>query len=197
MHLPDSSPPQSLPPELNWRRVKVKPGLKNFPFILAGKPFGCDTHHPRHRTIPCFTKLPGCTLPCPYCKWQRRYTCWVPVIDPSNRKQPRMVVQGGRRTWLSVEGLEAGSVVAVSRGDKERDTPIFITAADDTFNRLTLLKWRAELPAEIRPWCFHLWQLRDLSTHFGVPFFPSIRTEEIERGLSTPEQDPPRVADVG
>jgi hypothetical protein len=188
--LPGSQPPQSLPAELNWRRLKVPPGIHG-PFILAAEAFGCQTHHPLKRTLPCFTKLPGCTLPCPFCGFPIRHTTYVALIDPKNKKHPRFVVQGGKRTWESLQGIEPGTVVSFGRGNADRDTLLFTPTNELSIQSHKLDLWRVQLPLDFRPYLFHLWQWRELSEHFGLAFYPSIRTLEIEKGIRPLNQDGP------
>lgn len=188
--LPESQPPKSLPPELSWRRLKVPPGIHG-PFILAAQPFGCQTHHPNKRTLPCFTVMPGCTLECPFCSFPLRFTCYVPLIAPKDKKQPRIVVQGGKRTWESLQGIEPGSVVSFARGTEERATILFAASNELAVQAYKLDLWRAQLPLDFRPYLFHLWQWRELSEHFGLAFYPSIRTQEIQKGIKGVEYDGP------
>jgi hypothetical protein len=195
MQLPDSLPPQPLPPELGWRRIKVGPTLGTS-YILAGKPFGVSTHHPRHATWPCLRRLPGCTLPCPWCKFQLRYTSYVPLIDFHARKLHRVVVLGGKRTWESLEGVEPGRMVMLSRGDGETDTILFREVEDDPMYKLHLLKWRRVIPLEIRPYVFHLWQLRDVSRFYGINFHASNNTLEKEEALRRFQQEAQPLGDL-
>lgn len=188
VQLPPSQPPQDLPSELQWRVIKVKPSMP-VPYILAGEPFGGYTHHPRRCTLPCYASLKGCSLSCPWCKFERRFTCYVPLIDPKLAKQQRVVVMGGKRTFKSAEGIKPGTVVGLARGNADRDTPLFAPAAMDTFNLLHHKKWQDKLPMDIRPYLFHLWQIRELSDHFGLRFFPSIRTQELENFQRAIEED--------
>jgi hypothetical protein len=190
MRVPESQPPQSLPANLHWRRKKVMPGIHG-PFILAAKPFGCQTHHPSNRTLPCFTRLDGCTLECPFCKFPLRHTTYVALIDPSSKREPRIVVQGGRRTWASLQGIDPGDVVSFAKGKLERDTILFTTSNELSIQAAKRDLWRAQIPMEFRPYLFHLWQWRELSEHFGMQFFASIRTEQIEKGVRSMSDDGP------
>lgn len=188
--LPASQPPRELPPHLNFRRVKVPPGVHG-PYILAAAPFGCRTHHPLNRTMPCFTRLPGCTLPCPFCKFVVRDSTYVALIDPKNKRFPRFVIQGGKRTFNSLEGIEPGAVVMMGRGKEDRATIIFSPTNELAIPEHKRLLWRAQIPMEFRPYLFHMWQWRELSEHFGLPFYTSIRTEQIEKGTRALSDDGP------
>jgi len=193
--LPESQPPEDAPPELNWRRMKVSAGIKPA-MILAGAPFCCKTHHPLKRTIPCFTRLPGCTLPCPFCEFPVRDTVWVPLINPAEKKLPRIVVQGGKRTYESLADKKPGDVVLLARGTGDRDTILFNAAPEASIQGWKLDKWREQIPFDFRPWLFHLWQWRELSENFGLKFRASIRTQEIEKRFRSIADDGPRKADV-
>lgn len=188
--LPTSQPPRESPPHLNWRRYKVLPGIHG-PYLLAAPPFGCVTHHPSNRTMPCFTRLPGCTLPCPFCRFCVRDTTYVALIDPKDRREPRKVVQGGKRTWKSLEGIEVGTVVTMGKGKGDRDTILFSPSNELAIAGHHRDLWRAQLPLDFRPFLFHLWQWRELSEHFDLEFFPSIRTEQIEKGTRSVSDDGP------
>lgn len=188
--LPASQPPRSTPPHLNWRRVKVLPGLHG-PFILASAPFGVQTHHPSNRTLPCFTRLDGCTLPCPFCRFDLRQTTYVGLIDPTDKKEPRKVVQGGKRTWESLQGIAPGTVVMIARGKNDRDTVLVKETNQLSIPAHKLDLWKVQCPFDIRPFVFHLWQWRELSEHFELEFFPSIRTEQIEKGTRSMNDDGP------
>jgi hypothetical protein len=190
MELPASQPPRSLPSALCWRRVKVMPGIHG-PYLLAAPPFGCATHHPANRTMPCFTRLPGCTLPCPFCRFAVRQTTYVGLIDPANKKQPRFVIQGGKRTWESLDGIEPGTAVTMGRGKEDRATILFSPTNELAIQAHKRDLWRVQLPLDIRPYLFHLWQWRELSEHFGLEFFSSIRTEQIEKGTRLMSEDGP------
>lgn len=121
-----------------------------------------------------------------------RFSCWVPVIDVQQPKQPRIVVQGGKRTFNSLQGCKPGDVVSLVRGTAERDTCLFSLLAPDSIDILHRKKWSAKIPFDIRPYLFHLWQLRDLSSAFGLQFFASIHTEEIEAKIRTLDEDEQR-----
>lgn len=190
MHLPESRPPESLPPEICWRRLKVTPGIHG-PYLLAAPPFVCQTHHPSSRTLPCFTRLPGCTLPCPFCRHALRSTTYVGLIDPVNKKVPRFVVQGGKRTWESLAGIEPGAAVVIGRGKEDRATILFTTTNELSIPAHKRDLWRVQIPLEIRPYLFHLWQWRELSEHFGLVFHSSLRTEQIEKGTRNLSDDGP------
>lgn len=188
--LPSSRPPQPTAPELDWRRCKVTAGLHG-PYILASEPFACATHHPSTRTLPCFTRLPNCTLPCPFCRFELRTTTYVGIIDPKDKKEPRKIVQGGKRTLKSLEGIAPGTVVMIGKGNNERDTLMFKETNQASIAHHVLDIWRVQCPFEIRPFLFHLWQWRELSEHFDLTFRPSIRTEQIEKGTRLLSEDGP------
>lgn len=180
--LPPSQTPQATPDDLHWRKIVVEPTL-GVSYILAGMPFGVHTHHPRHATWPCYRRLPNCTLPCPWCKFQLRFTSYVPLIDIHAKKLHRVVVMGGKRTWESLQGVQPGQMVMLTRGNGETDTVLFREIEDDPVYKLHLLKWRAKIPFEIRPYVFHLWQLRELSKFYGLTFYASNATYEKEEAI--------------
>jgi hypothetical protein len=195
VQLPPSQPPEDLPDTLQWKRIKVQAGIKRA-MVLAGEPFGVLTHHPQTRTLPCFTAISGGNLRCPFCTYAKRFTVWVPILDFDDKKNPRKVVQGGRKTWHTLATYKPGDVVRIARGDGERDTITFHRAEEHELDKARLTLWRAKLPFDIRPYLFHLWQLRVVNKHFGIPFTPSLRTLEIEAGIRTIEEDEKREADV-
>ena len=174
-----STPPFDLPEDLSWRRVKVGVGVSG-PYILAGPVIGLYTHHPGERTIPCLARLPHCTLPCPYCRFQLRYTSYTPVIDPSVRRQQNIVIQGGKRTYQSIVGGSAGQTWQVARGSGETDTPLF-RPADPQLASWAAGKWHKGFPFDVSRYLLHLWQWRDLTEHMGHQFYPSLRTQELEQ----------------
>lgn len=195
MELPSSQPPEALPETLLWKHIKVKAGVKRA-MVLAGAPFGCLTHHPQTRTLPCYTAISNGTLRCPFCTYSKRFTVWVPILDFEDKKNPRKVVQGGRKTWSTLEAFKPGDVLRMARGEGERDTLTFHKAEEHEVDKARLVLWRTKLPMDVRPYLFHLWQLRVLNKHFDIAFTPSLRTLEIEAGIRTLEEDEKKNADV-
>jgi hypothetical protein len=187
-----SQAPQELPPYLRWRTIKVRTGTHG-PLVLAGPPQGLTTHHPAGRTVPCAARLPGCSIVCPWCRFTKRFTCYVPLFDPSQRKQDRIVVMGGKRTWESVAGMQPGSLVCMLRGSGERDTTLF-RPWNEAVHPAVHHRWVKQCPQDITRYLLHLWQWRELTESFKAEWFPSITTEEIEAGIRGIRPTAPRDA---
>lgn len=187
-----STPPVELPACLNWRTIKVKPGMTG-PLILAGPVAGFYTHHPADRTLPCLKRMPRCSLPCPWCRFPTRFTSYTPVIDPNAKKRKKLVVQGGKRTYESVVNGTPGQTVGTARGDGETDT-VFFRAWPEQLHPSVVNRFRDDIPTDITMYLLHLWQWRDLTEHYGQQFYPSILTQEIEMGLDKRRTIKPREA---
>lgn len=187
-----SQAPQSLPEHLRWRTIRLKAGTLG-PVMLAGPPVGVYTHHPSTRTVPCLRTLPGCSLQCPWCRFSKRFSVWVPVFDFNARKQTQLVVLGGKRTYESIAAAAPGTLVTVTRGEKDRDTPLFRPAPEQRLST-SAAKFIGVCPVDITRYLLHLWQWRELTEHFGEQFYPSIATTEIETGLRKMDHDGPRAA---
>lgn len=187
--IPSNDPPD-LPECLDWRTVKVPPGI-NGPFMVAGPAWHGEAHFVVKRTLPCPAKLRGCKLQCPYCHKVRRFACYVPLYSLKTVKNPRMVIQGAKRTLATFKAFKVGDLVNVVRGKLERDTPLF-TAAGASAPTVDLDKFKRRGSFDVTPYLLHLWQWRELTESFGQLFRPSIHTIEIEAGMRSLEDDGPR-----
>ena len=176
--LPTAPPPQ-LPPHLRWRRVKVPPGI-NAGYMKAGPGWFGTCHFNGQVTKPCCAVLTDGQVECPWCKWTKRFTCYLPVFATSHTKQDRLVVQGAKRSWETWQELKFGALVNVVRGKGSRDTVLFTPAARGAITcDLSKLTCRGE--QNIGGYLLHLWQWRPLTEFFKTDFIPSIATEEKAR----------------
>lgn len=186
----ESAPPPDLPPHLRWRTVKVPPGAHG-PYMVAGSGWSGTTHYTGKRTVPCLRGLPRAKLECPYCKSVKRFACYLPFWNVGAVKQQMIVVQGAKRTQQTFSAFKVGDLINVVRGKAERDTPL-IVAAKPSGPTCDLDKFRRRGPQDITRYLLHLWQWRELSEAFGELYYPSIRSVEIEAGIRTIADDPPR-----
>lgn len=168
------SEPVELPENLKWRYTKVKPCMMRGPFMVAAPPLGFETHHPVRRTVPCYSFLKGCTLKCPLCRFRRQYTTYLPLFDLNEPRFYKIVVSGGKKTWSQVRDVKPGTLVALSRGNGEKDT-IQVHAWPGAVDPNVLRSFQRKCIDDISPYLFHLWQQRELTMHFNQPYYPSLR----------------------
>lgn len=169
--------PMELPESHDWHYEKIGPCVNRGPYMLGAPPLAFETHHPYRKTIPCYRFLKGCTLQCPRCRFQRQYTCYVPLLDVSNPRRCRIVVSGGKKTWSDVRELQPGTVVYLNRGKLTLDT-IRVKATGDKLEPVQEKVWRGRIQPDLSPYLFHLWQIRELTEHFGQTYYPSKRVAE-------------------
>jgi hypothetical protein len=186
----DSQPPPDLPDYLRWRCIKVPAGTHG-PYMVAGPGWSGSVHYSGKRTLPCLRKLKGCKMDCPLCKRTERFACYLPTWSLTATKQPRIVFQGAKRTFATWKAFKFGDVVSVVKGNAERDTVLFVPSRA-TGPTLDMEKFRKKGEQDITRYLLHLWQWRDLSEHYGQPFYPSVRSLEIETGIRSVTDDPPR-----
>lgn len=167
--------PFELPHELGWRYEKQTECFMRGPFVYAAPVLGFYCHHPVKRTFPCYKLLKGCTLDCPFCRWRRQYTSYVALYDPNDRKKPRKVISGGKRTYEDFSAVPVGTVVSLQRGPAKTDT-IRMRVWPEAIDERQLKKWREWCVEDITPYLFHLWQRRELTEHFGYTYYPSLNT---------------------
>lgn len=170
--------------------MKVPPGTHG-PYMVAGPGWSGQGHFSGKRTLPCAKKLPGCTLECPLCRRPQRFVAYLPVFSLRATKQPQLVIQGAKRSHATFTQFKFGDIVAVVRGNADRDTALFVASRPDG-PTLDLDKFKKRGPQDITRYLLHLWQWRDLTLSFGETFYPSSRSLEIEAGLRSIEDDPPR-----
>lgn len=187
MGILQSSEPVELPECLKWRYRKVGECMLRGPFMLASTPKGFETHHPVKRTLPCFKFLKGCTLECPFCRWKRQYTTYVPLLDLAEPKHFRIVVSGGKKTFEDVRNLAVGTLVGYSRGKAQRDT-LRIRPWPEQSDAYDVKRWERKCIEDISPYLLHLWQIRELTEHFGQTYYPSLRI--IENSTPHPNAHP-------
>jgi hypothetical protein len=189
----DSLPPPDLPLHLRWRCIKVPPGTHG-PYMVAGPGWSGTGHYSGKRTMPCAAKLPGCRLECPLCRRAQRFVCYLPVFSLRATKQPQLVIQGAKRSHATFCTFKFGDIVSVVRGNADRDTPLFV-GSKHSEPTVDTDKFRKRGPQDITRYLLHLWQWRELSESYGEVFYPSSRSLEIEAGLRSIEDDPPRSAE--
>lgn len=180
--------PIELPETHDWHYEKIGPCVNRGPYMLGAPPLAFECHHPFKKTIPCYRFLKGCTLDCPRCRFRRQYTAYVPLLDVSNPRRFRIVVSGGKKTWGDVRALPLGSLVYLNRGKLILDT-IRVKATDEKLDPLQQRVWQGRCQPDISPYLFHLWQIRELTEHFGQSYYPSKRVSE---NLTSSEPNPGR-----
>lgn len=173
MGILSSSDPTALPENLQWRYEPLKAGTHG-PLMLAAPPLGFECHHPLKRTVPCLALLKGCTLPCPWCRYKRQWTTYVPFLDLSRSKLFKLVLTGGKKTFEDVKGLPVGCLIYAIRGANVKDT-IRIRPYPEPIHQAQLAQWSRRCIDDISPYLFHLWQYRELTEHFRQKYYPSLR----------------------
>lgn len=183
--------PISTPGSHHWVYEKCRPCIGAGPFMLGAPSWGCETHHSNSRSVPCYRELPGCTLTCPRCPQRCQWTHYVPLIDCTDPKLRRIVYTGGTKTRTDVIHLPVGTLLAVNRGPNQTDT-------------LRLCPWPTTHPSalapiavgkcmdDITPYLLHLWQLRELTEHFGQRFYRARgrRERDTPAGRTIPRASP-------
>lgn len=183
-----SSEPVELPECLKWRYTKIAPTTARGAYMLAGPPLAFECHHPVRRTFPCYKLLKGCTLECPWCRWKRQFSVYVPLFDINEPKNVKIVVCGGKKTHGDVKSMAVGSMVMLSRGTHVRDT-LRIRPWPEVIDPHTYRRWRAKCVDDISPYLFHLWQRRELTEHFGHTYFPSLQVVANESKATSLDDD--------
>jgi len=175
---------------MRWGYRAVGPCFLTGQFILGAPPLGLETNHAYTKTVPCYRFLKGCTLDCPRCKFKRQFTVYVPIIDIGLKKDFRIVITGGKKTWQSVQGAKVGDVIALNKGEEKKDT-VLIRAWPNQVDERTLRHYRSKCIEDISLYLFHLWQCRELTEHFGLKYYPSLRIIENAGDYTPPQCDRP------
>lgn len=179
------TPAPRLPENLQWRTVKVPPGIHR-PYMVAGPGWEGTTHAvpngTKTRTVACVAALTDGELHCENCKFAPRYSCYLPVYALADSKQKKIVLQGAKRTWATWQGFAFGDGICVCRGKAERDTILTATTKlDDVRVNLTVLKSAG--PQDIDAYLLHLWQLKDLCEWHGTEWHPSAKSLDGDRSI--------------
>lgn len=161
--------PLPTPDTHHWTYVRCTPCIGAGPFMLGAPAWACETHHVGDRSVPCFRELPGCGLTCPMCPRRCQWTTYVPLIDMRDAGLKRIVHTGGTKTWSDTRSLAVGTLVALARGPSQTDT---LRVKPYSGSGATILEpvARAKCMSDITPYLLHLWQLRELTEHFGQRF---------------------------
>lgn len=181
--------PLELPESHDWHYTPIAACVNRGPYLIGAPPLGFDTHHPFRKTLPCYRSLRGCTLTCPRCRFKLAYTCYVPLLDLSQCRKFRIVITGAKKTWGDVKDLPVGTVVYLNRGKLTLDT-IRVRADGSKLDPLQEKVWLKRCQDDISPYLFHLWQLRELTEHFGQTYYPSRRVLEND-AANAPNPDRP------
>lgn len=183
----EQAEPLPTPESHRWVYQRVKPCIGAGPYMIGAPSWGCETHHSNGRSVPCYRELPGCSLTCPRCPQRCQWTQYVPLIDCTDAKLPRVVFTGGTKTRADTIALAVGTLVRITRGPNQTDTLRVSLWPTDKPAALSPLA-RARCMSDITPYLLHLWQLRELTEHFGQRFIRARgrREREIPPGRKMP-----------
>lgn len=162
--------PLPTPETHHWTYEKVRTCIGTGPFMIGAPSWGCETHHSNDRSVPCYRELHGCTLTCPRCPQRCQWTHYVPLIDCRDAKLPRIVHTGGTKTRADTINLSVGTLVRLTRGPHQTDTLRVSLWPTDLSTALAPVA-RARCMDDITPYLLHLWQMRELTEHFGQRFY--------------------------
>lgn len=189
--------PLPTPDTHHWTYERCTTCIGRGPYMLGAPAWACECHHVGDRSIPCFRELPGCDLTCPTCPKRTQWTCYVPLIDCTEAKLRRIVHTGGTKTWADTRSLAVGTLVRLTRGPGQTDTLRVSLWPSDSPMSLAPVALARCMP-DITPYLLHLWQLRELTEHFGQRFIRARgrRPRETPQGRTIPRSVPSVATDI-
>jgi hypothetical protein len=160
-----------LPNHLKWRCDTVDPG-ESVTGILAGPMQVIATHWNGKQSKPCCRVITGGALNCP-CSFQpmsiRTYG-YVPLLT---EKMERVVVVVSATVGYTIRDVKPGRVLRFTRPKKAK-RPLVVNLVNETeVNETWLKKVKPACIFDITEYLLHLWQIRELTEHFGFEYRPA------------------------